>query len=159
MRLPRRNFLKTSTLAAVFAGFALKSPLFTFAQDTKQSNASLGFQIPYEAQHDSLFSFTRQTFDPYVGGIFQAPDALGRMIDLKLISVTSYKAQPKTKLMTTKVRDSDSFSLMFTAARRLPPFTSIHKMSHPALGKFDLFMTLHEAGDGPLYYEAVFNHI
>jgi len=47
---------------------------------------------------------------------------------------------------------------MFKAARPLPPFTSIHQISHPSLGKFDLFLTPREK-DGAFYYEAVFNHI
>jgi hypothetical protein len=48
---------------------------------------------------------------------------------------------------------------MFRASRPLPPFTSIHKISHPALGKFDLFLTPHPADDGGILYEAVFSHI
>jgi hypothetical protein len=48
---------------------------------------------------------------------------------------------------------------MFKAAGPLPQFTSIHKISHPSLGKFDLFLTPHSQEGGALLYEAVFNHI
>ncbi len=46
----------------------------------------------------------------------------------------------------------------FQSSEELPPFTSIHRMKHPALGNFDLFLTPREK-DGEFYYEAVFNHI
>jgi hypothetical protein len=48
---------------------------------------------------------------------------------------------------------------MFKATSPLPEFTSIHKISHPALGQFDLFLTPRPQAGGTVYYEAVFNHL
>jgi hypothetical protein len=149
--------MKSGTLAAIVAGVALRPNLLAFGQRTQA--ASLGFQIPLEAQREPSYMFTRATFDPYVGGIFQAPDARGKLISLTLLSATTNKPSAKTKLSTSKAIETDSFSLMFKASRALPPFTSIHTVSHPALGKFDLFLTPHPEKDGVMYYEAVFNHI
>jgi hypothetical protein len=158
MGISRRLFIKTGTLTAIAAGVAFNPKSLAFGQRSMQGT-SLGYQIPVTAQKEPTYSFTSATFEPYVGGIFQAPNALGKMIDLTLLSVTSYKASTKTRLSTSTARETDSFSLMFKAAAPLPPFTSIHKISHPSLGKFDLFLTLHsEAGKEPIY-EAVFNHI
>ena len=157
MAISRRFFLKSGTLTALAAGVVLRPNLLAVAQKRSQST-SLGYQIPIKAQQQPTFMFTRATFDPYVGGIFQAPDARGKLISLTLLSATSNKPSANTKISTAKTRETDSFSLMFKAARALPPFTSIHQISHPALGKFDLFLTPREK-DGAFYYEAVFNHI
>jgi Domain of unknown function (DUF6916) len=154
----RRFFLKSATLAALCAGFALESASFVLAQGPGQSDPSQDFPIPREAQQDLLFSYNRATFEPYVNSIFQAPDALGRMVNLTLLSVTAYKPNPKAKLMPVPARELDSFSLIFRASRRLPAFTSIHKMRHAALGDFDLFLTPRE-NDGAIFYEAVFSRM
>jgi hypothetical protein len=155
MALSRRFFLKSGTMTAIAAGLAFSPNHLVFGQRSIQGT-SLGFPIPLTAQNEPTYMFTRSTFDPYVGGIFQAPDALGNMISLTLVSATTNSST--AKISTGRVRQTDSFSLMFKAERALPPFTSIHQISHPSLGKFDLFLTPREK-DGVYYYEAVFNHI
>ncbi len=171
MNTPRRSFLKSGTLTALSAGFALAAPKVIFGQKSKEASAdnidyqtpdpadARGYQIPIEAQQNALFYFTRATFDPYVGDIFQAPNGWGQMVTLTLIRVSTYKMQPNTRLSTKKTRQPSSFSLMFRATDALPAFTSTHQISHPALGRFDLFLTPHTADDGAILYEAVFNHI
>jgi len=154
MSISRRFFLKSSTLAAIAASVALKPISFTLAQ----TRTNTSYAIPLSAQQQPTFTYTKRTFDPYVGGIFQTPDARGRTIELTLLSVTEFT--PTAKISTGTPIVTDSFSLMFKAERALPPFTSIYKVSHPALGDFDLFLTLHSdpTAKSPLY-EAVFNHI
>jgi uncharacterized protein DUF6916 len=169
MSIPRRNFLKSATMTTLSAGLALGSAHLIFGQQTTregtESTRRVGrgeasdFQIPFEAQEDQLFYFRSSTFTPYVGDIFQAPNALGEMIELTLTEVSDYKMKAATRISTKKSRQPASFSLSFTATERLPPFTSIHQLSHPALGKFDLFLTSTKTEDGTFLYEAVFNHI
>jgi hypothetical protein len=158
MPISRRLFIKSGTLTAVAASVAFSPSARAFGQRRTPSN-SLGYQIPITAQQEPMFMFTHATFDPYVGSIFQAPNARGQMIDLTLVSVTQYKASPRTKISTAPAPATDSFSLMFKAAGPLPPFTSIHNISHPSLGKFYLFLTVHSKAGEALMYEAVFNHI
>ena len=158
MAISRRFFLKSGTLTAIAAGVVSRPNLLAFGQRRTQST-NIGYQIPIKAQQQPTFMFTRATFDPYVGGIFQAPDARGKMVSLTLLSATSNKPSATTKISTGTKRETDSFSLMFQAARTLPEFTSIHTVSHPALGKFDLFLTPHPQAGGGMLYEAVFNHI
>ena len=117
------------------------------------------FQVPIQAQQDSLFFFRSSTFTPYVGDIFQAPNSRGEMVELKLIRVSDYKMSATGRFQARRARQPQSFTLTFSAAEELPPFTSIHKVSHPALGKFDLFLTSRKSDDGALVYEAVFNHM
>jgi hypothetical protein len=158
MAISRRFFLKSGTLTAIAAGVAFNPNHLVFAQRRTQST-NLGYQVPITAQQEPTYMFTRATFDPYVGSIFQAPNARGQMVSLTLLSATSNKPSATTKISTSKARETDSFSLMFKAAGPLPEFTSIHKISHPSLGKFDLFLTPHSTEGKELFYEAVFNHI
>jgi hypothetical protein len=170
MSIARRSFLKSATMSALSAGLALASGRLIFGQRGRnvetpparqigRLDVSGNFQIPFEAQEDALFSFRASTFKPYVGDILQAPNARGEMIELKLTRVSEYKVKASTRLSTRKARQSESFSLTFSASEQLPPFTSIHRISHPALGEFDLFLTRSETEDGTFMYEAVFNHI
>ncbi len=165
MSIARRSFLKSATMTTLSAGLAIGSAHLVFGQQAKKGGTLQprqggdDFPIPMEAQQDALFYFRPTTFSPYVGDIFQAPNALGEMIELKLTRVSEYKMRAATKISTRKALQPQSFSLTFSATERLPPFTSIHQVSHPALGKFDLFLTSHETEDGTFMYEAVFNHI
>ncbi|HEV2828386.1 MAG TPA: hypothetical protein VGW76_12360 [Pyrinomonadaceae bacterium] len=153
MPISRRLFLKSGTLTAIAAAVALNSQTLTFAQ----TETSQGLQTPLMAQQQPTYMFTRSTFVPYIGGIFQTPDARGRLISLTLLSATAYK--PANKIAKGTSIDTDSFSLMFKAARGLPESTSIFKVSHPSLGEFDLFLSLHSEAPKEPVYEAVFNHL
>jgi hypothetical protein len=170
MSIARRSFLKSATMTTLSAGLALGSANLIFGQQTKEGvtrqptkgggvSADGDFPIPIEAEQDALFSFRAATFRPYVGDIFQAPNSRGEMIELKLTRVRDYVMKPATRIATRKARQPESFSLSFSATERLPPFSSIHRVNHPALGEFDLFLTSHETEDGTFVYEAVFNHI
>ena len=154
MRISRRLFLVSGTMTTITAAFALNSEILAFAQ----SGISQGLQTPLVAQQQPTYMFTRSTFVPYIGGIFQTPDARGRQISLTLLSATAYKPET-TKITKGTPIETDSFSLMFEAARALPEFTSIFKVSHPSLGEFDLFLSLHSQARKEPIYEAVFNHI
>ena len=145
-----------TTFSAVLA---VAGSRLAFGQKRRRSARTENYQVPIEAQASALFFYTSNTFQPYVNDIFQAPNARGQMITLTLISVSQYKMRPTTRLSTKKVPQPDSFSLMFRAEARLPQFTSIHRVSHPALGEIDMFLTPHQADDGTLLYEAVFNHV
>jgi hypothetical protein len=162
MTLPRRKFLKSGVLSAISAGVVFGSARAVLAQKTKNASATIvtdaAASMPMEAQLDPVFRFTRATFDSYVGDIFQAPDARGQMVSLTLVRVESYKPQRGTRIATAPSRFTDCFSLSFRASSELPPFTSIHTVSHPALGSFDLYLTPQRSADG-ISYEAVINHV
>jgi hypothetical protein len=112
--------------------------------------------IPDEAQKNPVFLFVAATFEPYVGDIFTSPNARGEAIELKLVKLQNH--EPINEL-TKLARPTRSFSLQFKASGELPPFTSIYSVSHPRLGKFDLFLTRRKTQQGDLFYEAVINHV
>ena len=146
----RRAFLRNGLCSALSVGLLLASSRVGFAQNPKTP-----IDIPIEAQKDPVFRFVEETFKPYVNGIFTAPNARGEKIELRLVELIPYKASTK---LTSRSLPSKSFTLVFKASGELPPFTSIHTISHPALGEFDLFLTKRKNDDGDIFYEAVINH-
>src|SRR6185436_11751378 len=112
MQLPRRGFLKTGALTAVTAGLAVGGARFAFAQGPGRPRT---FAIPLKVEGDPVFSFTKETFEPYVGGIFQVPNARGEMINIILVEVSGYKPKRNTKITTKLSQEVRSFSLSFTS--------------------------------------------
>jgi hypothetical protein len=147
MPLSRRSFLRDAFRSTLSVGLVIAAARMGLGQQDPS--------IPIDAQKDPVFMFAASTFEPYVGDIFQAPNSRGELVSMTLVSVEKYEAE---NTLTRRARTSDSFSLSFKAAGELPPFTSIHTISHPRLGKFDLFLTRRKTDQGVLYYEAVFNH-
>ena len=147
----RRTFLRDGLCSALSVGLLLAGSRVGFGQNPKTPT-----EIPIEAQKDPVFRFVEETFKPYVNGIFTAPNAKGEKIELRLIELVPFK--PSSKL-TNKSVPSKSFTLIFKASGELPPFTSIHTISHPALGEFDLFLSKRKNDDGDIFYEAVINHL
>ena len=154
----RRTFLRDGLCSIVSVALLVASSRAGLGQTVQgQGRVSPNAQpeIPIEAQKDPVYLFRQETFTPYVDGIFQAPNARGEMIDLRLIRVQTYKAKGK---LTDRIRETNGFTLVFRASAELPPFTSIHTIRHPALGEFDLFLTKRTTDDDELFYEAVINH-
>jgi hypothetical protein len=147
MPLSRRSFLRDAFRSTLSVGLVIAAARMGLGQQDPS--------IPIDAQKDPVFMFAASTFEPYVGDIFQAPNSRGELVSMTLVSVEKYEAE---NTLTRRARTSDSFSLSFKAAGELPPFSSIHTISHPRLGKFDLFLTRRKTDQGVLYYEAVFNH-
>jgi hypothetical protein len=148
MPLSRRTFLRDAFRSTLSVGLLVAAARAGLAQQ--------GPSIPLEAQKDPVFSFAASTFELYVGDIFTAPNARGEAIELVLVSLKTH--EPKNTV-TRRAATTNSFSLMFRASGELPPFTSIHTVSHPALGKFDLFLTPRKPGKDEFFYEAVINHV
>ena len=150
MIIPRRTFMRDAFRSALSVGLLVAAARAGFSQKGTESG------IPIEAQKDPAFLFTVSTFESYVGDIFTAPNSRGENVELKLTKVKKFEADNQ---VTKLARNTRSFSLQFKASEELPPFTSIHTISHPRLGKFDLFLTRRKTNEGALFYEAVFNHV
>ena len=149
MTILRRTFLRDVCRSTFAAGVLLASARAGLGQTTSSD-------VPAEAQNDPVFLFTAATFTPYVNDIFETPNARGESIALRLDQVTKHQVRNR---LTSKAKSTESFSLIFKASEELPPLTSIHKISHPRLGKFDLFLTRYKTENDGLFYEAVINHL
>ena len=150
MTIPRRTFLRDAFRSTVSAALLVAAARASFSQKGTESG------IPDEAQKNPVFLFAASTFEPYVGDIFTSPNARGEAIELKLVNLQKHEP---TNELTKLARPTKSFSLQFKASDELPPFTSIYSVSHPRLGKFDLFLTRRKTQQGDLFYEAVINHV
>lgn len=157
MGISRRFFLKSGTLTALAAGVAWGTNAQAFG--LQRLPAAPGALVPIEAQQQPSYMFTRATFDPYVGDIFQTAGERGKIVNLTLLSATSYKPSANIKDLAGEPIETDSFALMFQAPRALPSVRSIYQVSHAALGVFDLFLSPVAPAGGVMFYEAVFNHI
>lgn len=153
MPMQRRNFLRSSIFFGASAAMMLSNNRSAFVAKTLKATDD----IPIEAQQDPVINFTAETFEPYVGGYFQARNSRGEIVALRLLKVESFNAGQNT--VTFRSVETTSFSLLFSSEARLPQFTSIHTIEHGALGQFDLFLTPRTGADGELLYEAVFNHL
>lgn len=153
MLLPRRKFLASSLLFGASAFLVLNTP------SQGLGRALAGDDISPDVLRDPVYSFTRETFEPYVGGYFEVPNARGEMVAMKLLKVESYTPDSDTKISTGRPATTDAFSLLFSAAAALPTLKTVHTVSHGALGDFNLFLTRKNGPSREIYYEAVFNHL
>jgi hypothetical protein len=152
MFLARRKFVQSSLLFTASTLLFWENTRSVLAQTLVGDDR----QLSTEVLRDPIFRFTRETFEPYVNGYFEAPGARGKMIALKLIKVEVYDPKGITRTSVA----TDAFRLLFSAEAELPTFTSIHPIKHGALGEFSLFLTrLSDGPGGEIYYEAVFNHL
>lgn len=158
MPLSRRLFLRTGTLSALAAGCVLRPGLSAFGQESAGSASGLGFEVPYAAGQNSIFYYTRETFEPYVGATFRGLTR-GRPVRLTLLSVVGYTPARETKLSTKPSPPTNTFTLTFRASRQLSPLTKYFELQHAALGQFGLYMTQFVSPEGGVFYEAVFNQL
>ena len=154
MSLARRKFLKSSLLFGASAYLLFGTAPSGFGRSLVGDGP-----LPDEVLRDPVLGFTRETFEPYVGGYFSGTDVRGETVPLKLLKVDPYAPKSETKLSTRTALETDSFSLLFNAEGTLPRFKNIHRIKHGALGEFDLFLTRRDGPDGAIFYEAVFNRL
>ena len=154
MLLERRKFLRAGLVfgatAALFYANAPSAFAHTLADDRLLSD---------EVLRDPVYSFTRETFAPYVGGYFVAPGSRGQKVALKLLSADSYTPKSQNLMPIRPAVQPETFILEFKAEAPLPRFTSIHPINHGALGDFNLFLTRRDAANGDIFYEAVFSRV
>lgn len=157
MPVTRRSFLRSGATAALTTAVALNVAPLAFGQIGAKPDPARDFQTPYEAKQGPLFSFKRETFEPYVGGTFRVR-AGAHAVDMTLTKVRGCEISARGRGLTKKARQSDCFALVFTADETLTDLTSIYDVEHAALGSFALFLTRRDGPRGTYFYEAVFNH-
>src|SRR5687767_12591823 len=157
MPVTRRSFLRSGATAALTTAVALKAAPLAFGQISSKPDTTRDFPVPYEAKQSPLFTFKRETFQPYVGGTFRVR-AGAHAVDMTLTKVRDHVLSARGRGLTKKARPSDSFALIFSSSEKLTDLTSIYDVEHAALGTFALFLTRRDGPNGTYFYEAVFNH-
>jgi hypothetical protein len=157
MTVSRRTFLRSGAITVLLTTVALDSIPRAFGQQIHKSDPARDFQLPFEATQAPAFYFKRETFQPYINGIFKL-SAGANSVEATLVSVRDCTPSAKSSKVTKKSRPSDCFALEFRANGKLTDLTSIYDVEHAALGKFALFLTRRDGPGRTHFYEAVFNH-
>lgn len=159
MPVTRRSFLRSGATAALTMAVALKAAPLAFGQIGSKPDPNRDHEIPHEAKQSPLFTFKRETFQPYVGGTFRVR-AGANAVDMTLTKVSGCEISPSGRKLSKKPpKQTDCFSLIFTADEALTDLTTIYDVEHAALGTFALFMVRRDGPRGTYFYEAVFNHV
>ena len=162
MSLSRRKFLRTSTIAALFASLALNPLKTAFAQksdlnlqSTSTAAGSPYHAIPQEAKRDRVFYFAKSTFEPHLNTDFVVRAGV-IVTTLRLIEVEDCGASDNAASGDA----GECFSLTFRADRTLSDVRTIHVFEHAALAEFNLFVAETKKFRDPdgIYYVAVINH-
>ena len=153
MITPRRTFLKSGAMVALFAGVCAGSADLAFPQQAAPKAPGANHPIPYETKLDPVFYFTRATFEPHLNTEFRV--VAGRTSTaMKLVEIAA--CGPRG------VRDGaegECFTLLFRASEPLAKIRTIHEVEHDALKKFSMFFSPVKKNSDPegIYYEAVIN--
>ena len=156
MKATRRSFLRSGAITVLMAGVALDMIPSVFAQSNQHPDPTKDFTVPFEAQQSPIFYFKRETFQPYVGGIFKVRAGV-KSVEMTLENVRGCDPTAQAVKVTKKSRPSECFALVFSSPEALTDLTTIYDVEHAALGKFALFMTRRDGPDKTYLYEAVFN--
>jgi len=144
-------------MSALAAGMVLSNLDLVLAQNPRLHDPKLDFPIPAEAKAERTFSYTRDTFSPHVGSTFHGRGVGGSDVELVLIAVRDRTPSENSKKVTKKARNSDNFSLVFSANGELTDLTTIHRLEHSVLGEVVLFLTRSKDERDQIFYEAAFN--
>lgn len=95
-----------------------------------------------------LETFSLATFEPLVGSAFTLKGAEQSI----LLTLIEAKAHARA--------NTESFSLLFQGPTSPVAFQATHRLEHPILGVFDLFLgPVHVPGFEGIPYQAVFNRL
>lgn len=150
MKITRRNFVKTTTAAAVGAG-ALVSAGKLEAQRSLPGGDL--FQIPPESTNDPLNYLSAKHFAIFVGTTMEAYAGRKRPVQVRLVDVSDVSLPANLK----RGYAGESFSLVFETVGRSPLAPQTYTFDHPNLGAFSL--AIFPFGQAPRQFEAVVNRI
>ena len=153
MTTPRRTFLKSGAMAALFAGVCAGSADLAFAQKAAPKDRGAKHEIPYEAKLDPVFYFTRGTFEPHVNTEFRV---VAGKISTAMTLVEVAACGPRR---ANDGAEGECFTLLFRASEPLAKIRTVHEVEHDALKKFSMFFSPTRKNSDPegIYYEAVIN--
>ena len=159
MTVSRREFMRAGSVLAVAAGLSLSFADLAVGQkrSPKTPKEDTSALIPYAAQHDSLFTMTRETFSQYVNTTFVIDPGYTFPIETRLIEVIDLRSTADQK---KNAPGKECFSILFQPTG---PEKSVkqntYRVRHDALGTFDLFVVPMRDKQGRLFYEAIINRL
>jgi hypothetical protein len=96
-----------------------------------------------------ISNLKKSTFDPHLNGKFEVHTESTGVVEVELIEVTDQSRE-----------NVESFSLVFKGPLEKPFEQRLHRVKHPQMGEFDLFLVPITYGKmDAVYYQAVFNRL
>lgn len=143
----RRSFLKTGTLS-VLGGYLFLGHGNSFGR----SKQDVGyFAIPDSVLSDTTSTFTRETFLPHLNSSFTLVNRKMRALgSLRLAEIPDRNIEAGS----FESDNIDGFNLIFANEGKLALADGVHRVSHPAIGEFSIFVST--VGRSGLRYQAVF---
>lgn len=159
MSVSRRSFLKYASLAAS-AALTGVAPARAVAQKSATGKSLPRSVSDYEI--DRLYTFTPETFSPYLNTEFRFKRAGGKSVTTVLVEVRDLRPPSGKDAAANDAAAASAgqcFALVFRGARSKPLASEQYRVTHGALGSFALFISPVGSGDATAsYYEAVVNH-
>src|SRR5215210_1124811 len=123
MPVSRRSFLRSGATAVLATAAVLHASPNTFAQVGAKPDPARDFEVPSEAAQSPLAYFKRETFEPYVGGVFTV-SAGAHSLEMTLTKVRGFELSARGRKLTKKIRQSDCFVLVFSSGGTLTDLTT-----------------------------------
>ncbi|MGD2087432.1 MAG: hypothetical protein PVH61_14705 [Candidatus Aminicenantes bacterium] len=96
-----------------------------------------------------ISTLKKSGFDPYLNGKFEIHTESAGVVEVELIEITDESQG-----------NMESFSLVFKGPLEKPFEQRLHRVKHPKMGEFDLFLVPITYGKmDAMYYQAVFNRL
>jgi hypothetical protein len=96
-----------------------------------------------------VLTLKKTTFDPYLNNKFEIHTKSAGVVEVELIEITN-----------NNQGNTESFSLVFKGPLEKSFEQRLHRVKHPQMGKFDLFLVPITYGKmDAMYYQAIFNRL
>jgi hypothetical protein len=96
-----------------------------------------------------ISTLKKSTFDPHLNGKFEVHTESAGVVEVELIEITDHSQE-----------GVESFSLVFKGPLEKPFEQRLHRVKHPQMDEFDLFLVPITYGKmDAMYYQAVFNRL
>jgi hypothetical protein len=157
MNTSRRNFIKTGTLAAVFAG----TNLFTVGFCSAQEKSAASGELPEKVFGDPLLHLTAANFREYVGTEFSVlTDVGGAVAVLSNVTETQQSVEPVRRFGDAFRRRTRAENFVLSFRVSASDFSqATYRLRHPNLGQFDLFLVPGSSENNENLLHAVINRI
>jgi hypothetical protein len=156
MGIPRREFLRASTVFALSAGLTLGLADMATAQKRRPTDAEkkTGFAVPDDVKRSPVFHMSKETFSPYVNTTFVIDPGYTFPLQVTLLEVKDLRT-PAQK--SRNLPGKDCFSITFSAPEGTTLKQGTYQVRHDALGQFELFIVPVPNKEGKPFFEAIFN--
>src|SRR5262245_24529538 len=146
--------MKAGTIASLSAAIPLTSVIDALGQEVVTQDGL--YKVPPEIEAERA-DFSEEVFSRYINTDFRIMTSLFTLIHLELIKVSRW--DPESGLKVGKTAKLDTFSVIFRGPRNTKLESRTYRVSHAAMGTFELFLSPVNDHRKERFYQAVFNRL